>query len=67
MVGYLKICYFLKVFNKAQVAIANVKQMIDVIAGELVWSVVDPKVSIWRQGEVETGMTDVGDQQNGVT
>jgi len=55
------------VFNKAQVAITNVKQMIDVIAGELLWSVVDPNVSIWRQGEVETGMTDVGDQQNGVT
>jgi len=49
------------VFNKAQVAIANVKQMIDVIVGELVWSVVDPKVSIWRQGEVQTGMTDVDD------
>ena len=40
--------------------------MIDVIAGELVWSVVDPKVNIWRQGEVQTGMTDVGDQRNGV-
>jgi len=57
----------LKVFNKAQVAIANVKQMIDVIAGELVWSVVDSKVSIWQQGEVQTGMTDVGGQRNGVT
>ena len=34
-------------FNKAQVAIANVKKIIDVIASELVWSVVDPKVSIW--------------------
>jgi len=34
----------LKVFNKAQVA--NVKQMIDVVAGELGWSVVDPKVII---------------------
>jgi len=55
------------VFNKAQVAIANVKQVIDVIADELVWSVVDTKVSIWRQGEVQTGMTDVGDQRNGVT
>ena len=41
--------------------------MIDVIASELVWSVVDPKVSIWRQGEVQTGVTDVGDQGNGVT
>ena len=41
--------------------------MIDVIAGELVWSVVDPKVSIWRSGEVQTGMTDVGDQPNDVT
>jgi len=57
----------LEVFNKAQVAIANVKQMIDVIAGELVWSVVDSKVSIWWQGEVQPGMTDVGDQRNGVT
>jgi len=57
----------LKVFNKAQVAIANVKQMIEVIAGELVWSVVDSKVSIWQQGEVQTGMTDVGGQRNGVT
>jgi len=66
MVGYLKRCYFESI-NKAQVAIANVKQMINVIAGELVWSVVDPKVSIWQQGEIQTGMTDVGDQQNGVT
>jgi len=41
--------------------------MIDVIAGELVWSVVDPKVSIWRQGEVQTGMTDLGNQRNGVS
>ena len=65
MVGYLKRCYFENI--KAQVAIANVKQMIDVIAGELVWSVVDSKVSIWQQGEVQTGMTDVGGQRNGVT
>jgi len=41
--------------------------MIDVVAGELVWSVVDPKVIIWRQGEVQTGVTDEGDQQNGGT
>ena len=48
-------------FNKALVAIANEKQMVDVIAAEFVWSIVDPKVSIWRQGEVQTGMTDVDD------
>jgi len=55
------------VFNKALVAIANVKQMIDVIAAELVWSVVGSKVSVWRQGEVQPGVTDVGDQRNDVT
>ena len=41
--------------------------MIDVISGKLVRNVVDPKDSIWRQCEVQTGMTDVGDQRNGVT
>jgi len=55
------------VFNKAQVVIANVKQMIDFVAAELVWSVVGLKISIWRQGEVQPGVTHVGDQRNGVT
>ena len=30
-------------FNEVQVAITNVKEMIDVIAGELVWSVEDQR------------------------